>query len=370
MGSCARTLILCLFMLTSTSMVGGEPRDISEVPADLQTPPMLDAPPAAGRRVRQTLPEYRGTQVYHALYLPTDWRPGVRFPVIVEYAGNGPYSNRYGDISTGVPEGSNLGYGISGGKGFIWLCLPYVNSAEKKNQRQWWGDVEATLDYCRKAVRWICEEFGGDPAAVILTGFSRGAIGCNYLGLHDDRIADVWLAFIPYSHYDGVRPWGYADSDRASARKRLERLHGRAQFICQEGSVEDTRNYLRSTGVEAPFVFRTGPFRNHNDAWVLRDVPDRGELRSWLADVLRTRPGTHALRGRVTDRAGRPLAGVRIQSGDTHWTTTDAKGCYELAGLVTGQRTVEASRDGLRFAPVAAHLGDHALEQVDFVAQE
>jgi hypothetical protein len=345
-------------------------RDISEVPTDLQTPAMADAPPAAGRRVRQVLPEWRGTQVYHVLYLPTDWRPGVRMPVIVEYAGNGPYSNRYGDVSRGVPEGSNLGYGISGGKGFIWVCMPYVNSAEKKNQIQWWGDVDATLDYCRKTVRSVCEDFGGDPAAVILTGFSRGAIGCNFLGLHDDRTADLWLAFIPYSHYDGVRTWNYAQSDRASALERLKRLKGRAQFICHEGSVDDTRNYLLSTGVTAPWVFRTGPFRNHNDAWVLRDVPQRAELRAWLADVLRARPGTHAIRGRVTDHAGRPLSGVRVQGGYTHWTTSAASGNYELGGLIDGPRTLEASKPGLAFDARQIVLAGRDLERVDFVAAE
>jgi len=35
-----------------------------------------------------------------------------------------------------------------------------------------------------------------DRAAVILSGFSRGAIGCNYLGLHNEEIAGLWLAFI------------------------------------------------------------------------------------------------------------------------------------------------------------------------------
>jgi hypothetical protein len=63
-----------------------------------------------------------------------DWKPGRRYPVIVEYAGNGNYANKYGDVSTGEVEGSKLGYGISGGNGFIWICLPYVNTLENKNQ--------------------------------------------------------------------------------------------------------------------------------------------------------------------------------------------------------------------------------------------
>ena len=138
--------------------------DIKTAAPDLKTPEMVDGAATAGKRVKQVAPEYKGTQVFHTLYLRTDWKPGAKrkYPVIVEYAGNGPYRNRHADISTGKVEGSNLGYGISGGKGFIWLCLPYVNSKTKTNQRQWWGDVEATVEYCKKTVPRICEQYGGE----------------------------------------------------------------------------------------------------------------------------------------------------------------------------------------------------------------
>ena len=55
---------------------------------DLTSPVTTDEKPAAGKRVRQTAPEYRGTRVHHVLYLPTDWNPGKKYPVFVEYAGN------------------------------------------------------------------------------------------------------------------------------------------------------------------------------------------------------------------------------------------------------------------------------------------
>lgn len=260
--------------------------DLSTVPPDLELPPLSDGAPGPGLRVRQTAPEWAHTAVHHVLYLPTDWRPGRRYPVIVEYAGNGPYTNAFGDVSTGAVEGSCLGYGISGGNGYIWLCLPFVNAREGCNQAQWWGEVEATVDYCRRTVLRTCEAYGGDPGAVILTGFSRGAIACNYIGLHDDEIAGLWRAFIPYSHYDGVRQWGYSGDDRASALGRLKRLQGRPQFICDEVGVEATREYLQATGVQGDFAFCPVPFRNHSDRWVLRDCPPRRELRGWLARVL------------------------------------------------------------------------------------
>ncbi len=260
--------------------------DIRTITPDLTTPAMVAGDPAPGRRVRQTLPEWAGTGVHHALYLPRDWKPGEKYPVIVEYAGNGNYQSAWGDVSTGRVDGSNLGYGLSAGEGYIWLCLPYVNARERRNEIIWWGDADATAAYCKKAVKWICQQHGGDPSAVIVAGFSRGAIACNYIGLRDDEIARLWLGFLPYSHYDGVMGWEYSGSDRYSALKRLRRLNGREQFICHEKSVDETRQYLTATGVRAPFTFEPIRFRNHNDAWTLRDIPERRRARQWLQELV------------------------------------------------------------------------------------
>ena len=267
--------------------------DLRTVKPDLALPPLSNAQAAAGSRVKETHPDWKGTSVYHVLYLPRDWRAGKSYPVLVEYAGNGPYKGRFGDVSTGHPEGSKMGYGISGGAGFIWVCLPYLNNAGKKNVTQWWGDApqrdaRPTVDYCKKAVPWICKKYGGDPKRVILCGFSRGAIACNYIGLHNDRIAKLWRAFIPYSHYDGVNErWGYPNADRKSALARLRRLGNRPQFICHEGGgVAATRHWVESTGIQGQFTFRSTGFRNHNDAWLLRPSPARRTLREWLKKSL------------------------------------------------------------------------------------
>ncbi len=299
-------LVVTLCVSGAVSVFAGETPgrapDIRDVQPDLTVPEMTAGKPAPGKRVRQTIPQYKDTDVYHAIYLPTGWQPGKHYPLIVEYAGNGPYKNRYGDVSTGQVERSKLGYGISGGRGFLWLCLPYLDNDGKANVTRWWGnkpeyDPGPTIDYCKKAVPWICRQYGGDPGRVVLAGFSRGAIACNFIGLHDDEIAKLWAAFVPFSHYDGVHErWGYPGADRASALVRLKRLGGRPQFICGEsgpdgrGSFIATKRYLEGTGVTAPFTFRETGFRNHNDAWTLRPSPARKELRRWLDEVLKTRP--------------------------------------------------------------------------------
>ena len=281
-----------LFLWAACALVAAP--DIRTVNPDLVLPPLSEGAPAKGKRVKQTHPDRAKTQVYHVLYLPRDWKSGAKLPVIVEYAGNGPFRSRFGDVSTGHPEGSKMGYGISGGAGYIWLCLPYLNGAGTANVTQWWGDkperdAGPTVAYCKKVVPWICQKYGGDPERVILCGFSRGAIACNFIGLHDDDIAKLWRAFIPYSHYDGViERWGYSGADRKSARTRLRRLGNRPQFISHErNGVEATRRYLEGTGVKGRFTFQTTGFRNHNDEWLLRPGPARKKMRQWLTNTLK-----------------------------------------------------------------------------------
>lgn len=263
--------------------------DLSTVPPDLQVPEARVAAPAPGVRSVQTTAGWEGTAVHHTLYLPVDWRPGGRFPVLVEYAGNGGYRNAYGDVSEGTVEGSRLGYGLSGGRGFLWLCLPFVeaDAAGKRNAAKWWGSVAESKRYCLATVADVCARFGGDERAVVFCGFSRGAIAANFLGLHDDEIAPLWRAFICHSHYDGVSErWPYAGADRASALARLRRLGARPQFICQEGSTRATEDWLRASGIEGKWTFAAIPFRNHSPDWVLRDLPARREVRAWLVNVL------------------------------------------------------------------------------------
>ncbi len=285
--TCATAALALLLHTACLSAIAEAPSDIRSIPPDLHAPAMIDAAPAPGKRVRQTLPEYAGTEVFHALYLPEDWEKGKRYPVLAEYPGNGPYQNKHGDTCTGHIEDANLGYGISGGKGFLWVCLPFISKDRQHNQRQWWGDIEATVAYCKTAIPHICQDYGGDPSAVFLLGFSRGAIACNYIGLHDNAIAALWRGFLCHSHYDGVRQWNYPGSGRSAAAKRLTRLHGRPQFISHEVSVEETATYLAEACPKGQFTYQAIPYRNHTDTWILRDLPQRKALRAWLQSVLK-----------------------------------------------------------------------------------
>jgi len=244
---------------------------------------------AAGRRVREIAPEYEGTDVHHALYLPVDWEPGGSYPVMVEYTGN--RSPKHG--SSGRVRDANLGFGLTGGKGFIWVTMPYVGKGGRDNARTWWGDRAATIAYCKTNLPRICEKYGGDLKKIFLCGFSRGAIATSYLGLADDEIASFWKGLITHDHFDGDRRWNYPESDRESAMRRLRRLNGRPVLACGIAS-----GFLRGhpgiatltelkPAVSEIFDIPEGEVvHEHTDLWMHRPSGTRDRARAWLREQL------------------------------------------------------------------------------------
>jgi hypothetical protein len=269
--------------------------------ADLTLPPLTEGPPAPGKRAKVTPAEYVGTEVRHLIALPDDWTPdwkarGKSWPVIAEYTGN--YFPTSG--STGEVEGAALGYGLSRGKA-IWVVLPYVAKDHRKNERTWWGDIDATVGYAKANLPRICAEFGGDPKKVVLCGFSRGAIGVSFLGLHDDEVAKLWCGFWAHDHFDGMLEWkGHTWGSplaryREQATVRLRRLAGRPLLVTQAGA--ETKKFVASvasTNVEylnVDMAALFGGFPNdfvkhpHNDRWPLRDGSATSVARVWFERV-------------------------------------------------------------------------------------
>ncbi len=263
--------------------------------------------PAAGRRVAVTPPEYAGAEVHHSLWLPADWDPAWReaqrrWPVIVEYTGN--LSPAHG--STGRVQDAGLGYGLSAGR-FIWVVLPYVAVDGMRNEVTWWGDVAATVAYAKRNVPRVCAEFGGDPGKVLVCGFSRGAIGVNFIGLHDDEIAGLWCGFVSHDHYDGVQEWrgtswgSPLETYRRGAAERLARLRGRPTLICDGGSTQRTKAWLAASNAAPATVtcldVRIGEIfprlpceplpgmvvvNGHTDRWPLVESTDTATARAWV----------------------------------------------------------------------------------------
>jgi hypothetical protein len=285
---------LALLLLISATALGA---------ADLALPPLTEQGPQPGKRATVIAPEYEGTKVRHLIALPDDWTPdwkarGKSWPIIAEYTGNFfPTSG-----STGEVEGAALGYGLARGKA-IWVVLPYVAKDGQKNERTWWGDIDATVGYAKTNLPRICAEFGGDPKKVVLCGFSRGAIGVSFLGLHDDEVAKLWCGLWAHDHFDGVTawtaPWGAPLARyREEAAVRLRRLQGRPVLISQAYPGNQTRDFVEPLAAKNVDYLTIdmgalyGKFPNdavkhpHNDRWPLRDCAPTGVARAWFERVM------------------------------------------------------------------------------------
>lgn len=270
--------------------------DVHLVPRDLFPPDLSVSDPAPGKRVSAQLPSFKNTKAYHCLYLPEDWKPGVKYPVIVEFPGNGPFRSRFGDLSGGLPEDCHLGYGVSGGQAIV-LSLGYLDSRKDMQPTgSWWGDVQATLDYTKKAVRDVTENYGGDPRSILLAGFSRSAIGASFVGLHDDEIASLWAGILCYDGWEqsdyikndtyrfDKSSYGYdpADENGTGIEQRFKRIAGRP--VCIIGGFGESKQLNAKHSF--PIVYFSKTHRNHNTTWALRCTPEREFVRSWLKESL------------------------------------------------------------------------------------
>jgi hypothetical protein len=244
----------------------------------LELPPVEDGLPRAGHRVRVRLAGDEASGVYSVLHLPRDWRADGRYPVIVEYPGNLFMTPEC--YSTGRPEHCTIGYGMSRGMGAICVGLPFVDRSKGGVTESGWGVEEQTVDYALQMVEEVCIKFGGDRRNLVLTGFSRGALACGYIGLRSERIASLWKGFHACQHYDGD---GWRGATMAGALERARRFRGRSVFHT-DNSESFFRGVMEVMGVPVRYV-QSG-LGAHATAMFLDDRPSTQALREWFRDLV------------------------------------------------------------------------------------
>lgn len=260
----------------------GEAPDWIRPSARLEVPDMEAGAPAAGRRVRFQLSGDQTGEIYCALFLPDDWRPGKRYPVIAEYPGNIFFNAKC--YSTGRPEHCVIGYGMSEGRGAIWLSLPFVDRDAGTVVEDGFGNADDTAEYAIQAVDAVVEKFGGDRKNLILTGFSRGAIACGYIGLRNERIAGLWKGFHACQHYDGSR---WHESNMEGAIERAPRFMGRAIFQT-DNAREKYQPVVDATAPAVNWTWETSKLGFHATAMFLDDRPSTRRLRRWYRELIAT----------------------------------------------------------------------------------
>lgn len=243
-------------------------------PWRIDVPPVEEGGPEPGRRVRYRLAGDEQTGIASILNLPEDWQAGKKYPVIVEYPGNiflGPAC-----YSTGLPDRCVIGYGITQGRGAICLGLPFLDRASGRIVENGWGNADETADYAVRMVAEVCEKFGGDPGRVVLTGFSRGAIACGYIGLRNERIAALWKGFHACQHYGGG---GWNGADMPGTLGRAARFKGVAVF-----QTDNPREKYQAVmdAMMAEVTWADSGLHWHSTVMFLDDRPSTKQLREWF----------------------------------------------------------------------------------------
>lgn len=112
-------------------------------------------------------------------------------------------------------------------------------------------------------------------------------LATSYIGLRDDEIASLWCGLMAHSHYNGVRRWSYADSDRDSATAQLRRFKSKPQWISHELNTDQTEQFLRTAGLMHNRVHLVNlPYPNHSADWLLKDMAEAQAARTWWRQLM------------------------------------------------------------------------------------
>jgi predicted esterase len=256
-------------------------------------PIVSDGKPSPGLRVRVNPREYAGEPVYYTLYLPTEWTPSKKWPLVVEFPGNRYHVPEEG-IYPGTVEECRMGFDLTRGVGSVWLTISPISykCSPRVNAPVWWGGAgpedpegqKIALVHLKLALARTIPAYSIDPKKVVGVGFSRGAVALGYLGLADDEIARVWAGFWAHSQFDGV---GFTSDPTGARLKRLGKRPVMLTWGEQDSgraNSEKARGILKAAGV--PVTDRMINGIAHTDAWPDQQVSELPFVRSWYHQVV------------------------------------------------------------------------------------
>lgn len=267
-------------IVSAMKVVGSAPVAWQRPVDRIDVPNMESGAPQAGKRVLYQLPGDEATDIYVALYLPTDWEAGLTYPVIAEYPGNIFYQAQ--GWSTGRPEQCMIGYGVSQGVGAIWVSLPFIDRSIGVGEiaENGFGNTDDTTQYAKDVIAHLIANYGGDANNLFLSGFSRGAIACGYIGLRDATIGAFWKGLIPCQHYDGS---AWNESNMAGALARAPNFTGESIF--QTDNSKSTYGVLMDVTAGTVFWANSG-LGFHDPAMFLDDRLSTQQVRSWFRQLV------------------------------------------------------------------------------------
>ena len=264
---------LLLFFVLFTGSIFGK----------LNVPPVQEGLPMPGKRVKVHLTQ----DVYYTLYLPHDYDSFKRWPVLFESPCNAT-GTKPTDYS-GLPDDAYMSYGLSLGHGYIWVGAPYIDETGKQISVFWWGGflkntigIENTVKYWLEILKDLNHRFPIDNEAIILGGFSRGAIGALHIGNWNNEISQKWCAYFTHDHFD-------SDSYGAGYSIRVSRI--RKKKILMTGGQNSYASYVYQAyldlikySIDATYMMI--PNQGHTMDWILEDYsPEASAARYWLNNL-------------------------------------------------------------------------------------
>jgi hypothetical protein len=242
----------------------------------LIVPKIEEGIPEAGKRVKIHLPEY--PEAYYILFLPYNFTHTAQFPIIFESPGN-----IYNEISDGLPDSACLGYGISFGMDYIWVCVPFIDDQGIIVTR-WYGDNPlSSVNFWLAVLDDLNSRLSVAKDKIILSGFSRGAIGVCCIGNYNDEIASKWSAYFAHSHFDGCCiPIPGLDM-------RLNRIGKKKVLITvgendlAKGCSKEAYEKLLRKGHAVSYI--EVPSLEHSPFWILENSESAENARNWLKNL-------------------------------------------------------------------------------------
>ncbi|MDD7985225.1 sulfatase-like hydrolase/transferase [Lentisphaera marina] len=138
-----------------------------------------------------------------------------------------------------------------------------------------------TVEYVQQVINDVCKNWGGDKDNLYLSGFSRGAISCGYIGLANDEISKLWKGLIACQHYDGSR-WN--QSRMNDAIKRAARFKGKAIFQV-DNKAEKFQALVANTDPSVKWTWANSGLGNHATTMFLDNRDMMIQLRQWFKDL-------------------------------------------------------------------------------------
>ena len=106
----------------------------------------------------------------------------------------------------------------------------------------------------------------------------------------------------------------------------------------------------------------------HTDKWLLYESEYANFVYAWFEETIQSKPNPYSISGVVRNSDGKPVSGVIVESGRTHFTISNKEGGYRLPGLISGSRTLtffEKGNDSVKLSYDVYLASD--IEELDFI---